>query len=159
MPFDSRARVRQTDGRAPQGWWGLLLLALATTVMTGIVAMHGLSVGHHVPVEMGDQHVHAEGGHAGHDGQQMSAHLEVRDQQVVGHGTDDPCPPVACGSAGAMAAMCVFMLLGLALVAPRRGGGAWRWRPPWLLSPSHPPPPTPGRLSQVSLTRLCICRT
>lgn len=159
MPFESRVRVRRTDGLALQGWWGLLLLALATTVMAGIVAMHGLSVGHHIPVEMADQHVHAEGGHAGHGDQGMSGHLDRGNPKASGHVTDDPCPPLACGGGGAMAAMCVFMLLGLAFLDLRRGGGSWRWRPPWLVSSSRPPPPTPGHLARVSLTRLCNCRT
>ena len=150
MSTESSARVHPAGGRALPVRWGLLLLALATAVIAGLLAMHGFSVGHHAAVETSDQHASVATSH--------SAPSAPANPQAASHAGQDPCPPLVCDGA-AIAAMCLFVLLGLAFFMPRRGGSPWHWRPLWLTSSASHPPPSPGGLSGVSLTRLCISRT
>lgn len=145
MAPDRRARAHPQDGRALQSPWGLLLLGLATAVGAGILAMHGFSVGHQGPADASTQQVHTSTGHETLQGQADSG----------GHS----CPAPDCDEHGAMAAMCLFVLLWLMVVLPRRGSSPWRWQPPWLTWLADQPPAPVGHLSRVSLIRLCISRT
>ncbi len=131
--------------------WELLLLALATALIAGVLIMHGFSVGHHTPVEVRDQHAHATASHADPS--------DLAGSSAASLAAEDPCPPLACGGADAMLAMCVFMLMGLVFVVPKRRGSSWRWFPPWLLYAASHPPQAQENSSDVSLTRLCISRT
>lgn len=143
MAPDRRARTQA--GHALQPPWGLLILGLVTAVVAGILAMHGFSVGHQMPGEASTQQVQASTGHQTHQGSANSG--------------EHPCPAPECDEHGAMAAMCLFMLLWLVTLVPRRGGSSWRWQPPWVTWLAPQPPPPPGHLSRVSLIRLCISRT
>lgn len=145
MAPDRRARAHLLGRRAPQRPWGLLLLGLATAVVAGILAMHGFSVGHQVPADASTHQVHTSTGN--------EAHHSLADSGA------HPCPAPDCDEHGAMAAMCLFVLLWLMPLVPPRGGSPWRWQPPWLTSLVAQPLPAPRHLSRVSLIRLCISRT
>lgn len=143
MAPDHSARTQV--GRTLQPPWGLLVLGLATSVVAGILAMHGFSVGHHMPGEASTQQVDSSTSHQTHqDPASSGAHS---------------CPSPGCDEHGSMAAMCLFMLLWLVTLVPRRGGSSWRWQPPWVTWLAAQSPPPPGHLSRVSLIRLCISRT
>lgn len=144
MAAVSRVRARPRDDRAAWSLWGLALLALATAVIAGVLAMHGLSVGHHAPVDSSAQHLVSS---------QPATHADTAGAQGVS------CPTSSCDEPDAMGAMCVFLLQWLVLVIPRRDGSRWRWQPPWLTSLAGHPPAWLGHLSGVSLIRLCISRT
>ena len=99
MAPDHSARTQV--GRTPQPL-GVLVLGLATVVVAGILAMHGFSVGHHMPGEASTQQVDSSTSHQTHqDPASSGAHS---------------CPSPGCDEHGSMAAMCLFMLLWLCLL-------------------------------------------
>lgn len=143
---DSSARVHPQGGRTLlSGRWALVLVALATAVIAGLLAMHGFSIGHHSPVVGSDQHASTSIDHAA--------------ESPLADAGGEHCPPLACDGPGAMAAMCMFMLLFLTFVMRGRRGSPWRWRPSWPRAGNEHPWLQPGTMSGVSLIRLCISRT
>lgn len=144
MAAASRVSAHPREDHASWTPWGLVLLALATAVIAGVLTMHGFSVGHHAPVDSSAQQLVSS---------QPATHAGPAGAQGVS------CPASICDEPGALGAMCVFLLQWLVLVVPRREGSPWRWQPPWLTSLAGHPPAWLGHLSRVSLVRLCISRT
>lgn len=143
----STSRLAHRELRRAAGpAWAAVLLALTTGVIAGIIAMHGFSVGHHAVTD------------------QTVAHAFGHEQP--GPTAVHPCPTGSCDDtgaledAGAMGAMCLFVLLSLALTLRGRGRAVWlprrTWPTPHLLPVDGFPP---GVRSRELLTRLCISRT
>lgn len=129
--------------RAAGPAWTAVLLALTTGVIAGIIAMHGFSVGHHAVFDQTVAHV--------------SGHKQHHPTSV------DSCPAGSCddaGAMGAMGAMCLFVLLSLALRLRGRGRAVWHAHPTWRTALPRPVDDVPpGARSRELLTRLCISRT
>ena len=126
--------------RAAGPAWTAVLLALTTGVIAGIIAMHGFSVGHHAVFDLTVAHA--------------SNHEQPHPTAV------DSCPAGSCDDAGAMGAMCLFVLLSLALRLRGRGRAVWHAHPTWLTALPLPVDDVPpGAGSRELLTRLCISRT
>ena len=146
-------RPARLERRTRQAVWRRLPVALALAVIAGVLGMHGFSLGHDAPT-------HREvvtAGHQSHsdrvDPQASTATTDGADDRVL---TGNGCTDHACDAA--FATLCVFVLLTLASLLPRRAGSPWRTRPPWSAVLRAPPLLTGGD-TRVSLARLCISRT
>ncbi|CAM4166297.1 DUF6153 family protein [Janibacter anophelis] len=145
----------------------MVLLALASTVVAGILAMHGFAVGHHgaapAPVDRTSTSA-AQAGHHGHGttAGELAAPFDTSQAPAPAPGgtMHDSCPVGPCGDVGSAGAACLFVLLSLTLALPGRGRALWSWRPPRA---SAVPLPAWGADRQAPprelLTRLCVCRT
>lgn len=142
MPTD-RSVSALRHAPVPRTTWGLLLVGLAAAVIAGLLSMHGFSIGHQTPPGTATTHLVSAG----------------QDAHAAPVGADHvQCPADVCGGPGAMAAMCLFVLLSLVFTLPVRGGSTWQWQPPWVTSRASDPP-VPDLWPEVSLIRLCISRT
>ncbi len=122
-----------------------LLLLLVVAVITGVLAMHGFSAGHHPSTGTVTE-------------QEQAATPVVHSPSLDDGGA--VCPAPGCGGDRAvMTTVCLFLVLVMVLTAPRRGGARWRRRDRWGAARGPAPPLRPALPSSVSRVELCVSRT